>query len=276
MIELPEAVTIARQLDADLRGKRIVAADTGSRPHKWVFYSPNRKELEKRATGSVIVRATGVGRAVHVRLGKDVTLFVDDFGGRILYHDSGKSLPKKYHLALTFADDSFLTIAIQGWGFIAVATEEELREHARKRAQGFSPIDDQFTIEHFRASFDRYEKKAKDSIKTFFTNGRSVSGIGNGYLQDILFRAGIDPRRKVESITPEEQHELYRAVKETIDQAILLNGRECEFDLYGERGNYSPVMDRSAKDKPCPSCGNPIQKISYLGGSCYLCPTCQR
>lgn len=108
------------------------------------------------------------------------------------------------------------------------------------------------------------------------TNGRRVSGIGNGYLQDILFRAGIDPRRKVASITAEETHALYGSVKETLDQAISLNGRECERDLHGEPGRYTPVMDRFAKGKPCPTCGNPIQKISYLGGSCYICSACQK
>jgi formamidopyrimidine-DNA glycosylase len=276
MIELPEAVTIARQIDADLAGKRVVSADTGSSPHKWVFYTPPHEELEKRVAGKVIGEASGVGRAVHVKLGQDLTLFIDDFGGRILYHEPGKCLPKKFHLALTFDDDSFLTIAIQGWGFIAVATEEELREHARRRAQGLSPINVHFTEGHFYASLDRYEQKTKDSIKTFFTNGRSVSGIGNGYLQDVLFRAGIDPRRKVESITREEQHILYRSVKETIDQAISLNGRECERDLYGEPGKYTPAMDRFSKGKPCPTCGSPIRKISYLGGSCYICSECQR
>lgn len=102
-----------------------------------------------------------------------------------------------------------------------------------------------------------------------------MAGIGNGYLQDVLFRAGVDPRRKVGEITADQQRALYDAVKETMQQAIAQNGRECERDLYGRPGSYQPIMDRNAKGKPCPECGTLIEKISYLGGSCYLCPTCQ-
>ena len=68
---------------------------------------------------------------------------------------------------------------------------------------------------------------------------------------------------------------LYRAVKDTIEQAIRQNGRASERDIFDKPGNYSPVMDRYAVDKPCPNCGKSIQKISYLGGSCYICPACQ-
>jgi len=275
MIELPEAVTIARQLDAELRGKRIVSGNAGTSPHKWVFYRPARGELQQKLPDRTVGKVTAVGRGIQMQLEPGLSLIVDDFGGRVFYHSARSRLPEKYHLLLSFEDESFLTVAIQGWGFIALLTENELRERAHIRAAAVSPVDDAFTFERFNGFFDRYQDKAKDSIKTFFTNGKCVAGIGNGYLQDILFRAGIDPRRKVEHITPEERSALYQAVKETVQAAISLNGRLCELDIYGTPGKYNPVMDRHAKDKPCPVCGTIIQKISYLGGSCYVCPTCQ-
>jgi len=57
--------------------------------------------------------------------------------------------------------------------------------------------------------------------------------------------------------------------------AIERGGRDTEVDLYGAPGGYTPILDRRAKGVPCPDCGTPIQKISYLGGSCYVCPGCQ-
>ncbi|KPJ52044.1 hypothetical protein AMJ39_08730 [candidate division TA06 bacterium DG_24] len=278
MIELPEAATIARQLDEVLRGRRVVSGEAGVNPHKWVFYKPSRRVLGQRLPDKVIGGATAIGRGIHVKLRPKHVLLIDDFGGRVLYHRPEEKLPKKYHLLMRAEDESALTVAIQGWGFIGVLTERELRDWVKKRGTGaaVSPVGTAFTLGRFNDLFDHYEAKEKDSVKTFFTNGKSVAGIGNGYLQDILFRAKIDPRRKVSQIAKKERTALYRAVRDTIKSAISLHGRECERDLYGAPGGYMPVMDRHAAGKPCPECGTAIVKISYLGGSCYLCPACQK
>ena len=276
MIELPEAVTIAKQMKSEVAGKRAVSCTTGTSPHKWVFYRPDRQQLERKLAGRTVADVTSVGRGIHVAMDRGLTLVVDDFGGRVFYHDPGSRPPKKYHLLIRFDDDSFVTVAIQGWGFLALLTEKQLREHVRNRASGLCPFGRGFSFKRFDALFKHCEDKEKDSIKTFFTNGKNVAGIGNGYLQDILFRAGVDPRRKVAEIAARERKALYEALRETMKQAVSLNGRECERDIYGKPGKYQPLMDRSAKGKPCPACGTPIEKINYLGGSCYICPTCQR
>ena len=138
MIELPEAVTIARQLDKELRGKRIVRADTGM-PHKWVFYRPSREDAATRPVGKSVTEVTSTGRAIHVALGARLVLTVDDFGGRVLYHARGEKPPKKHHLMLTFKDESALTVAIQGWGFIGVLTPAQLRKLLGPRATALSP-----------------------------------------------------------------------------------------------------------------------------------------
>ncbi len=275
MIELPEAVTIAKQLTRELRGKRAVAADTGTSPHKWVFYTPQRSQLEKKLTGKTVSEATSVGRAINLALGPRLTLVLDDFGGRVLYHQPGDPPPKKCHLLVRFDDQSSLSVAIQGWGFIALLSPRQLREHISKRAAGLAPLGRGFTLKQFNDRLADCGDQAKDPIKTFFTSGKNIAGIGNGYLQDILFRAAVHPRRKVAQITAEDRKALHQAVRETISQAIALGGRECERDLYGRPGGYRPLMDRNTHGTPCPVCASPIQKIQYLGGSCYLCPTCQ-
>jgi formamidopyrimidine-DNA glycosylase len=276
MIELPEAVAIAAQLNKTIKGKRIVESNTGDSFHKWVFYKPSRGKLEKLLLKKTVGEVTSIGRGIHIGLQPDQALVVDEFGGKLLYHDPGKMLPKKYQLFLKFEDDSFFTVAIQGWGFISTLREWEQTKWTRLRANAISPADASFTVKLFTDLCEHYEDKEKDSIKTFFTNGKSVAGIGNAYLQDILFRAKLSPKRKVADISANAKKSLYSAVKDTIKQAIRQNGRNCERDIFDNPGNYSPIMDRHAKDKPCPNCGTMIQKISYLGGSCYICPSCQR
>jgi len=241
-----------------------------------VFYKPSRKKLEKLLTNKNIGEVTSVGRSIHIGLEPDQALVIDEFGGKLLYHDPGTMLPKKYHFFLKFEDDSFFTLAIQGWGFISSRREWEQTKWTRLRASAISPADVSFTVKRFIDLCEHYEDKEKDSIKTFFTNGKSVAGIGNAYLQDILFRAKLSPKRKVADITTKEKQALHGAAKDTIKQAIRQNGRSCERDIFDNPGKYSPIMDKHAKDKPCPNCGTAIQKISYLGGSCYICSSCQK
>lgn len=275
MIEMPEAITIARQLNETIKGKRIVEGNTGENPHKWVFYKPSREKLVKMFPKKSIGKVTSLGRGIHIGLEPDQVLVIDEFGGKILYHNADSSLPKKYHLFLKFDDDSFITVAIQGWGFISTLTEWKKNKWTILRSNAISPVGTAFTPKRFTDLFEQYEDKEKDSIKTFFTNGKSVAGIGNSYLQDILFRAKVSPKRKVKDITAKEKKVLYGVVKDTIEQAIRQNGRASERDIFDKPGNYSPIMDRYAVDKPCLNCGTPIQKISYLGGSCYICAACQ-
>ncbi|NIO49182.1 MAG: hypothetical protein GTN73_07080 [Candidatus Aminicenantes bacterium] len=276
MIELPEAVAIAAQLNQTIRGKRIVECNTGNSPHKWVFYKPSQRKLEKLLFKKTIGEVTSVGRGIHIGLEPDQALVIDEFGGKLLYHVPGTMLPDKYHLFLKFEDDSSFTVAIQGWGFISTLKEWEQTKWTRVRAKAISPADASFRVKRFIELCEHYEDKEKDSVKTFFTNGKSVAGIGNAYLQDILFRAKISPKRKVADISSDEKKALYSAVKDTINQAIRQNGRTAERDIYDNPGKYNPIMDRQTKDKPCPNCGTKIQKISYLGGSCYICPSCQK
>jgi formamidopyrimidine-DNA glycosylase len=70
-------------------------------------------------------------------------------------------------------------------------------------------------------------------------------------------------------------HTYHQAIRETFAGAARLNGRITERDLYNQPGRYVPVMYSKTKGTPCPTCGTEIEKISYLGGSCYLCPACQ-
>ena len=68
---------------------------------------------------------------------------------------------------------------------------------------------------------------------------------------------------------------LHQAIQVTLAEAIRLGGREDERDLFNHPGGYKRLMSNQSAGHPCPDCGTLIQKIAYLGGACYLCPTCQ-
>ena len=61
-----------------------------------------------------------------------------------------------------------------------------------------------------------------------------------------------------------------------VQQVTEEGGRYDATDLYGQKGGYVRLMDKNAVKRPCPECGGSVEKINYLGGACYLCPTCQQ
>jgi formamidopyrimidine-DNA glycosylase len=275
MIELPEALIIARQMSEELKGKQIEAGIRGNVPHKFAFYSGSADEYEEILRGKVMGEATGHGNAILASVGPDYTLVLGGGGERILFHQSESTLPKKHHLLLHFQDGTYLTVTVQGWGNALLLHQSELVEHPHVGEKRVSPLSGAFTLEYLQGLFEELEEEDSRSVKFFIISEPGIWGVGNGYLQDILFRARIHPRRRANDIIEEERWALHRAIKETLKQAVDLGGRDTERDLYNRRGGYRRIMDSKSVGQPCPECGTPVEKIQYLGGACYLCPSCQ-
>jgi formamidopyrimidine-DNA glycosylase len=275
MIELPEALTIARQMTAELEGKRIATAIQSNSPHKFAFLSGTPEEYQEILEGRTIGETTARHRYTLTQIEPGYVLVLGEGGERILLHSNEKTLPKKHQLLLQFEDGAYLTVSVQGWGAVWLFQEHEVEEHKYVGRQCISPLSDDFTFAYFDGLFGVLDEGYNKTVKYFVISEPGVCGIGNGYLQDILFRARLHPRRRVADIAPDERRALYDAVRETLAQAASMGGRITERDLYNEHGRYVPLMYSKTKGTPCPQCGTAIEKISYLGGSCYLCPACQ-
>lgn len=275
MIEYPEAATIARQMGDELTGKVISYCQRGNSPHKFAFYSYEPEEYKKVMEGAKL-GPTGVdGGHAMIRIGAEHTLVLGGGGEKILLHDSDASLPKKHHLLLGFDDGRYLTVTIQGWGMVSLMNDDEMAAHPYVAKPKVPPLSDAFTQEYFHSLFAAMDPDEKRSAKYFIISDPQVHGVGNGYLQDILFTAKIHPRRRAVGLSQDEQKALYSAIRETLTQAVTLDGRDTEKDLYGNPGRYVPLMDRRTKGTSCTVCGALIEKASYLGGSVYTCPQCQ-
>ncbi|MBD3175594.1 MAG: hypothetical protein GF320_10470, partial [Armatimonadia bacterium] len=210
-------------------------------------------------------------------VGTDRQLRIGDMGGKILLIEPGGVLPKKHHLLVGLDDGRSLVVAIQGWGGMWLGKLGDPPPFGRDgRTRLVDPVSDEFSYERFK---DLVAKDAgmerKRSVKAFMASEPRIAGVGNGYVQDICFRARLHPRRELSSLTGREHQRWYRAIRGVLTDAIDQGGRDTEVDLFGAPGGYVAQMDRRAKGQPCPSCGTPIEKISYLGGSCYVCPECQ-
>jgi len=271
MIELPEVLTIAKQMNNELKGKRIKSGNRGNSSHKFAWYNREPEEYEKILAGKTVGAATGDGNWLSLPLDPGFALLFGDMGGRILFHQNESTLPKKYHFMLCFEDETYLTVTIQMWGFIKLVEKSE----AANRHKALTAISDEFTYDCFEQLLENFEEREKKSIKYFMISKSGISGIGNSYLQDILFKARIHPKRLGADINSMESRELYNAIRETIEEAIEQGGRYDERDLLNNPGGYIRILDSKAKGNPCLNCGTPIEKIQYLGGASYFCPDCQ-
>ena len=275
MIEIPEVLTIAGQMNNELKGKTIESAIHGDSPHKFAFYNLSQEEYEEILQGKTVREVKGDGHWIFTSLEPEHVLLLGAMGGKILFHRDEKTLPEKHQLLLHFEDDTYLTVSIQGWGFIQIVKKSEIDDHPHAGKRGISPLNDEFTFGHFKELFEEADGRGTKSIKKFMISEPGISGVGNGYLQDILFWARIHPKRRVVDIADDEKQALYDAIRETLKEAVNLGGRDTERDFYNNPGGYKRVLDSRTKDKPCPVCGTPIEKIQYLGGASYFCPSCQ-
>jgi formamidopyrimidine-DNA glycosylase len=120
----------------------------------------------------------------------------------------------------------------------------------------------------------------KSRLKTLLMDQRFIAGIGNLYADEILFAAGLRYDRSSETLTAQAVRRLYRAMIETLQEAIKHRGSsladEQYRDLFGEIGDFQSqhqVYDREGK--ACRRCRSPIVRIRSHGRSTFVCPRCQ-
>lgn len=275
MFELPEYTILANQMNQVLQGKIIQEGSLGNSPHKFVWYNRSQDDFARFTRGKEVDRTYVKGRWLFTRLEPGYTLLFGECGGKILLHQPGKKLPKKYHLYLDFTDGSFLTATTQMWGAMELYEQGEELQREYVRDMRPTPTDPEFTQGYFNTLIDELMPQKKRSVKSLLTQEQLIPGLGNAIAQDIMFKSGLHPRHPISDLDGGKRSELYAAIVNTVEDVTNQGGRYDEYDLYGRKGGYVRVMDKNALQRPCPRCGGEIKKIQYLGGACYLCPNCQ-
>lgn len=272
MIEIPESKTVARQVRETLTGRTITDVFNATHPHKFTWYAGDPLDYPKLLTGRKIVGAEGFGAYVEILLDDDVRLAVSD-GTIMRLYMSEAEIPAKYQLLIILDDGRFLvfTVAMYG-GILAFRGTFENPYYLGARTK-LSPLDAEFDAEYFRSMFAGVKQNL--SAKAFLATEQRIPGLGNGVLQDILFRAGIHPKRKLSTLGDGDVERLFGTVKSLLTEMTGRNGRDTEKDLSGNCGGYTVRLSRNTCTEPCPVCGGSIVKEAYLGGAVYYCPCCQ-
>lgn len=268
MLELPEVLNLSRQLDEELKGRTIASAGRGNSPHKFAFFKPSEEEIASTLTGKKVAAVRGDGKYIYFDLKPKALLSIAEMDGRILFHEKGAELPAKYQLLVRFTDGAALTATVGLWGFFGVGGAVPVDQ-----SKTIDPLGPELTLARFERLFAEYPKP-NHPIKAFLINRPRLRGFGNGYMQEMLFRAGIQPTRKVASLDRDERKRLHRAVRGVLAEATRKGGSADACDIYGRPGRYVKAV--GAKVKACTVCRTPIAKRSFLGGATYYCPRCQK
>jgi len=170
-------------------------------------------------------------------------------------------------------DGSLLTIHIPGMqGSLCLANQAEY--DAGKMMSTMKPRSRLSALDEARFTFPAFKETAlaKDAIAC-----NAFMAFGDiGYMPDVLYAAHINPRTKVRKLSDEELNRLYEAIKQINREILDQHGEALEKDVYGQPGGYRRKMAGHLKGKPCPVCGELIQKQGSLTGmAVYYCPRCQ-
>ena len=271
MIEIPEAQTLASQLDETITGKTIKRAVAAQSPHGFAFYFGDPGEYAHRLQGRLITATACHGGHPEI-WAEDMRLCFSD-GVNVRYLTPGAKSPDKHQLLLIFDDDSSLhcTISMYGgiWAFPDGLNDNPYYLAAKQKP---SPLDDRFDTAYFQTLLT--PETAKLSAKAFLATQQRIPGLGNGVLQDILWTAKIHPKQKLCAVT-DRYDTLHSAVKSVLAEMTTGGGRSTDKDLFGDPGGYQTILSRFTVGQPCPRCGTLIQRLSYLGGNVYVCRGCQ-
>jgi formamidopyrimidine-DNA glycosylase len=270
MPELPEITVIAKQMNKELKGKRIATIEEKQPKH---FNMPVRKFLQA-AKGKTVENVSSKGKWIFIKLQPAHYMLINlGMGAEILYYQPNQKTPENAQFKLTFTDKTGFTMHFWWFGYIHLTPHKDLAKHKLTAQLGISPTDKEFTPDHFKKLLGQ----KRTTVKTFLLDQKNLAGIGNVYVQDILFKAKLHPSRKTQTLTEEETAALYKAIREVLNASIKLGGAAFELDFYGKKGKFAAdnILVGYKTGKPCPQCGTTVEKIRTGSTASYICPRCQ-
>jgi formamidopyrimidine-DNA glycosylase len=277
--ELPEVETLRRDLEKDVVGKRIREVEVSGM--RSIRRHPNKKHFIGKLEGRKITAVQRRGKYLLLRLeGGDILVVHLGMSGQLLRAKGGPKdvAPKHTHVVFTFTQGGQLRfVDPRTFGEMFVTTPDELEEQVPELAHlGFDPVDDVMSWTRFGEML----MARKTKLKALLMDQKFVAGIGNIYSDEILWTAGLRYDRSSDKLTSQEVRRLYRAIVETLQDAIKHRGSsladEQYRDLYGETGDYQSqhkVYDREGQ--ACRRCRSTIVRVKVNGRSSFLCPQCQ-
>ena len=276
MPELPETETIARDLDAELRGARITGVAV-TRPD--VLREVDARALARRVKGASVTRCWRRAKLVVVELDTGDRIVVQPrFTGALLVERPGEPLPEREArfstLQFALADGRRVHYRdIRRLGTVALMAPG--RWEAYQGSLGAEPLDPAFTV----GRLSGIVRASRQAVKKVLMDQRHVVGVGNIYANEALWRAGIDPSREARSLDDDAVARLHEAIVGVLTESIALRGTSFRdyVDARGEKGGFVAKLAVYGREgAPCPRCGSRLLGTQAVDGrQTVLCSRCQ-
>ncbi len=277
MPELPEVEVIRRELERDVVGRKIKNVDVPKM--RSIRRHPNKKHFVGLLEGRKIDSLERRGKYLLFGLDDGQTLIVHlGMSGQLLRaQQSREKVPKHTHVIVTFTQGGQLRFRDpRTFGEMWIVEEDGLEECSEVTDLGVDPIDTPLSWD----DFGRQLVEHKTKLKTAMMDQKFLAGLGNIYSDEILFQAGLAHDRKSDTLSTQEVRRLYRALVETLQDAIKYRGSTLDDDGYvdpsGEPGDYQQYHKVYGREgEPCRRCRRPIQRKKTSGRYAYFCEACQ-
>jgi len=272
VLELPEVEVLRRDLEREVVGRKVKSVEIKSMAALARY--KNRKAFTSLLEGVKFSAVARKGLRLLITLDNEQTLAIS-VGNGSLRKISGKekNLPVA-EMTITFVQGGSLIYVMNGPGadFVVVPTEGIDTALPEFEHLGFDPVE----IPISWGLFGELLLRLPSNLKHFLTDQSIMAGIGELYADEILFNAGVRHDRRSETLSSQEVRRLYRAVVETLHDAIKYRGTSLPengyVDLFGKPGEYRPqVYGRDGQRSP--RSRNFIQKVKFEGRWTYFCDT---
>lgn len=279
MPELPEVETVCRGLAARLTGRRLTQVI--QRRPDLRFPLPDR--MAARLTGRRVLGIDRRGKYILAHLDDGHVLLVHlGMSGRLVVSQAPAAAPGPHdHVILETDDGAVVTFNdARRFGMMDLIAENDLLQHKALALLGPEPLSDAFDGDYLAAAL----AGRMTPVKAALLDQRLVAGLGNIYVSEALFRAGLSPRRLAGNVTGRRPARLVQAVKAVLTDAIAAGGSSLRdyVQASGELGYFQHawrVYDREGL--PCHGCRcdvartGGVRRIAQSGRSSFYCPTRQ-
>lgn len=281
MPELPEVETVARGLQREIAGRRIMSVQLGK-----TDFIDNPSDIERELPGRRIRRVERYGKFLLLRLtqleqgagvvegvpGESALLVHLGMTGMMKPRPAGEPHEKHTHVVMPMDDGRELRyVDPRRFGRIAYLSGRVLHDELQRF--GVDPL------EVASSRFCERMRGRRARVKALLLDQRFLRGVGNIYADESLWKAKIHPAQLGAQLKMSQAQELYRALQEILRKAISLRGSSISdfLDAEGLPGEYQRHHRAYGREgKGCPRCRTPIRRIIVAGRSSYFCPRCQK
>jgi formamidopyrimidine-DNA glycosylase len=272
MPELPEVTVISEDVAALAGGREVLRAAV-FRPD---VTNVEPEEFERRLVGRTLKSTGRRGKIIVLDFGEVVGLVHLVISGRVLRLPEWMEPDRMNTAVLEFEGEGepvVLAFTRLWLGYFDLYEPGEEDKHPLISRLGPDPFSEDFTVENLASALSR-----KASVKGLLLDQSVVAGLGNIYVDEVLFAAGVHPTRKADTLTLEEIQKIHAATRDILRRAIELRGTTFDsyHDAFGETGKFQhqlKVFTRAGE--PCPECGTEIIKSRVAGRGTHACPSCQ-